>query len=111
MKPSLYKLLSKGERAVPVEGTFVRMSRYGHVLLRDISTPAGEEDHIWLNWRALPHGLELNRLSLGDRIRFIADLQEFRKKNGSRSVRLECVRELRRLNSEGGARCRWMSSA
>jgi len=101
MKPSLYKLLSKGERAVPVEGTFVCTSRHGHVLLRDITTPAGEEDHVWLNWRALPHGLELNRLSLGDRIRFIADLQEFRKKNGERSVRLECAREFQRVPERG----------
>lgn len=98
MKCSLYTLLSRGERSIPIEGTFVCTSRRGHVLLQNISTPAGNEDHVWLNWRALPHGLEINRLTPGDRIRFIADLQEFRKRNGSRSVRLECARELRRVS-------------
>lgn len=100
MKPSLYKLLSKGERAVPVEGTFVCTSRHGHVLLRDITTPAGEEDHVWLNWRAHAALPGFDQLRPGERIRFFADLQEIRKKNGEHSVRLECVRELQRV--EGG---------
>lgn len=110
MKPDLYALLSRGIRSVPIEGSFVRRSHRGHVLLRDVvvpgayeEIPSGREDHVWLNHRAytaIPDFEQLfKHLRPGERIRFIADLQEFRKRNGERSVRLECAREVRRLGS------------
>jgi len=101
MKPDLYALLSRGIRSISVEGTFVHRGRRGHALLRDIRIPNGEEDHVWLNWRAYVSIPDFEQLRPGDRIRFIADLQEFRKKNGERSVRLECAREFQRVPERG----------
>jgi len=98
MKSDLYALLSRGVRSVLVEGTFVHRGWRGHALLRDIRIPNGEEDHVWLNWRAYVSIPDFEQLRPGDRIRFIADLQGFRKRNGEHSVRLECVRELRRVS-------------
>lgn len=102
MKPCLYALISRGQRSVALEGMYVRRGRGGHILLRDVSCRFGEEDHVWLNRKAYAAIPDFDNLRPGDKIRFIADLQEIRKRNGERSVRLECVRELRRVAASGG---------
>jgi hypothetical protein len=92
MKRILYTLVSSGIRSVPIEASFITRSRKGHILLRDVSTPAGVEDHVWVNWRALPY--DFIPPKPGDQIHFIADLQVYRQRDGTHSVRLECLREL-----------------
>lgn len=107
MKPCLHALLYRGQRSVALEGMYVRRGRGGHILLRDVTFRlgggdldpfhSGEEDHVWLNRNAYAAIPDFDHLRPGDRIRFIADLQLIRKRNGERSVRLECAREVRRL--------------
>jgi hypothetical protein len=62
--------------------------------LEDVASAAGPIDHCWLNRRAMAM---MPALAIGCRIRFWADLRRFQKKDGSSSVRLECIREVEEL--------------
>lgn len=90
MKPTFEQLLRRGHRTAVIEATFAGIDQHGHTMLKDVQTKAGEEDHVWLNIRG--SGM-LPPLSKGQRVRFLADLQPYKKRDGSRSIRLECARE------------------
>ncbi|MGE4374701.1 MAG: hypothetical protein AB7D01_03200 [Methanoculleus sp.] len=94
MKLFLLNAVESGMTTLSMEATFVRRSPQGHILFRDVEFGFGYEDHVWVN-RVAYRDDDIKQLRSGDRVRFIADLSLIRKKSGERSVRLECLRELR----------------
>jgi hypothetical protein len=89
MKPALMKLYKAGRRTAKIQATY-RGMHHGNLIFQDVITPAGSEDHVWMNPRA---SAALPDLQKWDRVQFLADLQAFRKTDGSQSIRLECARE------------------
>lgn len=92
MKPVFETLLRKGIESAKLEAVFDGVDQRGHVILRDVRTKFGVEHHAWLNYRCTAM---LPPVKRGDRIQFWADLQPYKKIDGSRSIRLECAREAR----------------
>lgn len=90
MKPAFEALLRKGIRSAKLEAVFDGVDEHGHMILHNVKTKFGIEDHAWLNYRG---AAMLPAIQKGDRIQFWADLQPYKKSDGSRSIRLECARE------------------
>ncbi len=96
-RKSFQKQIGQGKRfGVPVRAEFEKYSN-GHILLLNVQSPGGMEDHAWINSRAATMIPPLHR---GDKIKFLADLQAYFKNDGSLSVRLECVREVSVFSEE-----------
>ena len=92
------KLVSWGQNlGVRIEATYQHSTDRGHVLLTDARTEAGTEDHIWINAMAASI---MPPLQHGDRIQFFAELQRYRKRDGSISFRVEGVREAKILTPD-----------
>ena len=96
-RKSFHKQIGRGKRfGVPVKAEFEKYSNE-HLLLLNVQSPGGLEDHAWINYRAAAMIPPLHR---GDKIKFLADLQAYYKNDGSLSVRLECVREVSIFSKE-----------
>lgn len=89
------KLVARGDNlGVRIEATYQHSTDRGHMLLTDARTKAGIEDHIWINCQAVDNAPSLQH---GDKIQFFAELQRYRKRDGSISFRVEAVREVSKI--------------
>jgi len=91
MKPIFDMMCGRGVRSAELTAVFAGMDHRGHAVLKDVTSKYGIEDHAWLNNRYMSI---FSAIKKGDRIRFWADLLPFKKSDGSRSIRLECPREV-----------------
>ena len=94
MKPTFDVLYGRGARSAELTAVFAGTDHRGHAVLKDVTSKYGVEDHAWINNMYMS---TFSAIKKGDRIQFWADLQPYKKSDGSRSIRLECPREVRRV--------------
>lgn len=85
-------LISLQGRRIRMAGTFERISPRGHILLRNVETPAGQLTHLWIRFSEWRMPLPLPE----DRVRFEATIQPYqRARDNSWDLGPEDLREVR----------------